>query len=53
MAACLQSKAACGYSVFPDVNATFSAELKKEREGVAEGCVEEFLSKPRILKVLE
>lgn len=53
MAACLQSKAACGYSVFPDVNATFSAELKKEREGMAEGCVEGFLAEPRILKVLE
>lgn len=49
----MQSKAACGYSVFPDVNATCSAELKKEREGVAEGCVEEFLSKARILKGLE
>jgi hypothetical protein len=49
----LQSKAACGYSVFPDVNVTFSAQLKKDRVGVAKGCVEEFLSRPKILKVLE
>lgn len=49
----MQSKAACGYPVFPDVNATFNAQLKRKGEGVAEGCVEEFLSRPRVLKMLE